>query len=123
MSCAIAASLTLASTAATRPQTTTPGVVYVVKTEVTDTKIVIHEPARFVKHGVINYPRGAAIRYAIVNKGTRPYTLKFWETVSDVMRPHRTGTVFINWQFRGKYRYLLLYRGKPAGPKGLINIY
>ena len=105
-----------------RPQTTTPGVIYIVKTLVTDKKVEIARD-RFTRHGVSRLPRGAQIRYAITNKGTRPYALKVWETTSEVMKPGRHSAVFINWQFRGTYRYVLLYHGKPAGPKGIIVIF
>jgi hypothetical protein len=105
-----------------RPQTTTPGTVYVVKTVITDTKVTIARD-KYTRRGVHRLPRGAEIRYSITNKGTKPYELKIWETISRVMRPGRHEFLYINWQFRGTYRYVLLYHGKPAGPKGTIVIF
>jgi hypothetical protein len=105
-----------------RPQTTTPGVIYVVKTVVTDKKIVIARD-QFTRHGIHRLPRGAQIRYAITNKGTRPYSLKVWETTSDVMKPGGHTAIFVNWLFRGTYRFFLLHRGRPVGPKGIIVIF
>jgi hypothetical protein len=122
--CAGAVSLTAAvvPTAQARPQTTTPGIVYVVKTVITDTKVTIARD-QFTRHGVHRLPRGAQIRYAITNKGTKAYALKMWETVSPVMKPGGHAALFVNWQFRGTYRFVLLYHGKPAGPKGVIVIF
>jgi hypothetical protein len=113
--------------AAAGPETTTPGVIYVIKTTINDKHVVLardrFNTARLTRNGIYRYPRGAQLRFAITNKGTRPYSLKMWETTSPVIRPGRRDAMFINWQFRGKYRYAVLYRGKPAGPKGYIVIF
>ena len=110
-----------------RPQTTTPGVIYVIKTTVTDTRVVLQRDRfntpRLTRRGTYRYPRGAQLRFAITNKGTRPYALKMWETTSPVMKPGGRNAIFVNWQFRGKYRYVVLYHGRPAGPEGVIVIF
>jgi hypothetical protein len=119
-----AVSLTAAvvPTAQARPQTTTPGIVYVVKVVLTDTKILIPRE-KFDRNGVHRLPRGAQIRYSVVNKGTRPYAWRVWGAATPVIKPGRRGLIFVNWQFRGTYRFELLYRGRPAGPKGYIVIF
>jgi hypothetical protein len=104
------------------PETTTPGVVYVVKAVLTNGKVTIARD-KYTRHGVHRLPRGAEIRYSITNKGTKPYALKVWETISPTIRPGHSNTIFVNWQFRGTYSYVLLYRGKPAGPHGKIVIF
>jgi hypothetical protein len=69
-------------------------------------------------------PRGAVIRYAVTNKGTRPYVFKMWETVTSAIKPHGGHDSFlVNWNYRGRYLYETLYRGKPAGPHGFITIF
>jgi len=94
-----------------------------VKTTLTDAKIVMHEPARLVRKGIIRYPRGAIIRYDVTNNGTRAYALKVWDTVTRVMKPGGHDSFLVNWNYRGRYVYRTLFRGKPLGPKGLIEIY
>jgi hypothetical protein len=94
-----------------------------VKVTVTDKKLVVHEPAQFVRNGIIRYPRGAIIRYEATNKGTRAYAFKVWDSVTRVMRPRGNDSVLINWNYRGRFVYRTLFRGKPFGPKGVIEVY
>jgi hypothetical protein len=116
-----AAATALASAA---PKTTTPGVVYVVKVTLTNTSITIPKD-RFSLHTTYpRLPRGAVIRYAVTNKGTRPYAFKMWDTVTTVLKPHGGRDSFlVNWNYRGRYEYETLFRGKPAGPHGFITIF
>ena len=58
-----------------RPQTTKPGVIYVVKTPVDDKGIHIPKD-QFTRNGVTRYPRGAIIRYEFINKGSKPYAVR-----------------------------------------------
>jgi hypothetical protein len=112
---AVASLLPLASaSSAVAPRTTEPGVVYIVRVNFTDKKIS-------VSHG--RYVRGAVIRYHIRNRGTKPYSFRMWHDKTGVIRPRRTDSLFINWNYRGKYRYETLYRGKPTGVKGFITIF
>ena len=126
-SSAAALALPALAAAAAGPQTTTPGVLYVIKTTMDDKRVVLardrFNKTSLAQKGIYRYPRGAQIQFAITNKGSRPYALKMWETTSPVIRPGRREAMFINWQFRGKYRYVVLYHGKPAGPKGYIIIF
>jgi hypothetical protein len=124
VSCASAVWLaaTIVPTGQARPQTTTPGIVYIVKVVVTDTKITIARD-RFTRNGVSRLPRGAQIRYSLTNKGTRPYAWRVWGASTPVMKPGGHESIFVNWQYRGTYRHELLFRGKPAGPKGRIVIF
>jgi hypothetical protein len=102
--------------------TTVPGQVYPSKVLITDTKISIQKDI-FTRNGVSRLPRGAVIRYEITNKGTKPYVLRIWHTTSRVMRPGGHDSFLINWNYRGRYLYLTLLRGRPAGPKGWIVIF
>jgi hypothetical protein len=103
-------------------QTTAPGQVYIVKMTVTDKTIQIAKD-KFSIGDEARYPRGAAIQYKVTNKGTRPYSVKIWASTTGVIRPGRFDTVLVNWNYRGRFLYLSLYRGKPAGPKGYVTIF
>ncbi|MDX6551785.1 MAG: hypothetical protein QOH74_273, partial [Gaiellales bacterium] len=69
------------------------------------------------------YPRGAAIRYKIINSGTRPYSLRIWDVTTPPIRPGHFDSVLVNWNYRGTFRYASLYHGKPLGPHGRIKIF
>jgi hypothetical protein len=102
--------------------TTDPGIIYPVKVVITDTKISI-EKDKFTRNGISRLPRGAQIRYEITNKGTKPYVLQIWRTKTGVIRPRGHDSFLISWNYRGRYVYLTLLRGRPAGPKGWIIIF
>jgi len=67
---AAAAAVVPAATPA-RPLTTTPGVIYTLKTPVDDTGIHMVKD-KFTKNGITRYPRGAQLQYVFINKGTKP---------------------------------------------------
>jgi hypothetical protein len=125
LSCATVLSLSaiLVPTGAARRQTTEPGVVYIVKVVLTDKKISIARDKFTTKTGVTRYPRGAIIRYAITNKGKRPYAWRVWGADTPVMKPGGHESILVNWHYRGTYSYELLFRGKPVGPRGQIIIF
>jgi hypothetical protein len=108
--------------AAGAPATTKPGVLYIAKTIVTDTAIKIPKD-QFRRGTQVRYPRGALIRYDVTNRGTRAYALEIWGSKTTVMRPARRASLLINWNYRGTYVYQLLYKGKPAGPRGTVIIF
>ena len=93
--------------------TTTPGVIYPVKVLITDTKITVAHD---------NYVHGAIILYRIQNRGTKPYTFEMWGARTAVIRPGKKDTMLVSWNYEGKFLYLSLFKGKPAGPKGFIRI-
>jgi hypothetical protein len=112
-----------AETAGAATKTTTPGQVYVVTMTLTNTAIVI-PPDRFSKGlKYPRYPRGAAIQYKVINKGTRPYSEEIWAGKTTVIRPGHSDTILVNWNYRGVYPYKTLYKGKPAGPHGMVTIF
>jgi hypothetical protein len=119
--CLVAFASALASAA---PATTTPGVVYVVKVTLTNSSITIPKDKFSLHSPYPRLPRGAVIRYAITNKGTRAYTFKMWDTVTTVLKPHGGRDSFlVNWNYRGRYAYETLYHGKPAGPHGFVTVF
>ena len=113
----------LAGATRAQPETTKPGVIYVLKVPVDDKGI--HVPKdRFTKNGITRYPRGAEIRYEFTNKGTKPYAVHVWGADSVVMKA-RGGhaTMFVNWQYRGDYHYWRILRGKRIAPVGTVIIF
>lgn len=106
------------------PATTTPGVIYVVKVTITNTAITIPKDKFSLHTKYPRLPRGAQIRYEILNKGTRPVSFKLWGSTTGVMKA-RVGkdAIFINWTYRGKFLYEVLYKGKPTGLKGYVTVF
>jgi hypothetical protein len=104
-------------------RTTVPGVVYVVKLTITDKTVAIPKDKFSKGLPYARYPRGAVIRYKIINKGTRPYSLTLWDVTTPVIRPGHSDTVLVNWNYRGTFTYASLYHGKPLGPHGRIKIF
>jgi hypothetical protein len=114
--------LAVASVASSRPLTTTPGTIYVLKTRVDDTGIHIPKD-KFTKNGITRYPRGAQIRYVFMNEGSKPYSIFMWAAATLPIKPHGKATMFLNWQYRGTYSYYRKLHGKKIGPVGTIIIF
>ncbi len=113
----------VAQTASASSSTAAPGQVYIVKTTLTNTAIIIPPDKFDVGLKYPRYPRGAAIQYKVTNKGTRPYSVQIWAGTTRVISPGHTDTILLNWNYRGNYVYRTLYRGKPAGPHGYVTIF
>lgn len=123
--------LTVAATAAAtlvpaavpaRPLTTTPGVIYVIKTPVDEKGIHIPKD-QFTRKGVTRYPRGALIRYEFLNKGKRPYAVRMWGADTTVMKVGGHATMLVNWQYRGSYTYARIFKGHQISPIGKVVIF
>jgi hypothetical protein len=100
--------------------TTQPGILYIVNVTLTDAKIRLSHKS---DSSLTRMPRGAYIRYAVTNRGTRRYVFKIWETKSAPVRPGGKDSLVINWNFRGRFAYLKLFNGKQVGAKRYITIY
>jgi len=123
LAAALLAALAVPAANAARPETTTPGVIYVLKIPVDDKGIHIPKD-RFTRNGITRYPRGAEIRYEFTNKGTKPYAVFMWAADTVVMKPHGGhATMFVNWQYRDTYHYYRVYRGHKIAPVGTIIIF
>lgn len=117
------AAVTIAPAAfSARPQTTKPGVVYVVKA-VVDNKGVHIPNGRYTKNGISRYPRGVVIRYEFVNKGTKPYEVHMGTATTDVMKRSGHTSVLVNWSYRGKYHYWRVWRSRRLTPIGTVIIF
>jgi hypothetical protein len=107
------ATLGAASFASARPQTTQPNVVYTIPAVLTDKTIKL-------SHTVL--PRGTVIRYTVVNRGSRPYALEIGKAATRAIPPHRRARIRVSWDYRGRFVYRTLYRGRPTGPHGSITV-
>jgi hypothetical protein len=106
-----------------RPLTTTPGVIYVLKTSVDDKGVHIPRD-QFTRNGVSRYPRGAIIRYEFVNRGTKPYAVHMWGAETVVMKAHGgKSAMLVNWQYRGDFHYWRILKGKRLTPVGTVIIF
>jgi hypothetical protein len=106
-----------------RSETTAPGTVYIIPMTLTNKAIVL-PPDKFSRGlKYPRYPRGAAIQYRVINKGTRPYAVKIWNSTTQVIQPGHHDSILLNWNYRGKFPYETLYRGKPLGPRGRVTIF
>jgi hypothetical protein len=122
VSVAFAAAIAVPAAVHARPQTTTPGVIYVIKTTVDDKGIHIPKD-KFTRNGVSRYPRGALIRYEFTNKGTKPYAVRIWASETLVMKPGQKQARLVNWAYRGDYTYARIYKGHQIKPIGTIIIF
>ena len=120
---ALAATLAGIAQAATPARATTrPGVVYTVTATITNTSITLTHKAAG-KLGLHRLPRGAIIRYRVVNHGTRPYVFQIWTVETGTIRPNKMDSLLVNWNYRGRFVYKTIYRGKPFGPNGTVIVY
>jgi hypothetical protein len=119
---ALVAAVAVPAAIPAKPQTTTPGVIYVIKTRVDDTGIHIPKD-KFTRNGVTRYPRGALIRYEFINKGTKPYAVRMWAADTVVIKPGRTDMMLVNWAYRGDYTYARIYKGHQIRPIGKVIIF
>ena len=94
-------------------QTTAPGIVYTVPAVLTDKAIDVTET---------EIPRGAVIRYLIVNRGSRPYAVQVSSVATHPIPPNGRARLEVIWNHRGRFVFRTLYRGKPAGPRRLISV-
>jgi hypothetical protein len=95
-------------------RTTGPGLVYTEPTVMTDRTISLTRT---------RLPRGVIIRYAIVNRGTRPYAVHIWDASTAPIPPNGRVVLPVNWRDRGRYVYRIFYHGEPAGPRRYITVY
>jgi hypothetical protein len=120
---ALAAGVPAATQAQARPLTTTPGVIYVLKTPVDDKGVHIPKD-QFTRNGVSRYPRGAIIRYEFINKSAKRYAVHMWGADSVVMKAHGgKASMLVNWQYRGEYHYWRILKGKRLTPVGTVIIF
>jgi hypothetical protein len=118
------ASLTLATAAQARPQTTAPTVFYDIKVTLTNSRILLD------KHSA---PRGTYARFIIRNLDTRPHNFTLGKArrgtgaqsgFSRTLKPHEKQILLLFLDYRGSIPYsagLPSDRSKP-GMKGVFTI-
>ncbi len=94
--------------------TTAPTLVYTVPVLLTDKKIELTET---------RLPRGAMLRYQVVNDGSRKYAFQIRNATTRPIPLHGRALIRVNWDHRGHFVYRTIYRGNPAGPLGSINVF
>jgi len=112
----------LAAHASAAPQTTAPGQIYIIKVTLSNSAIVIARDRYSVGKNP-QYPRGGTVQYAVRNKGTRTYVFKVAGHMTQPIPAGHSTFIQIHWNYRGQYLYELLYKGKPAGPKGYVTVF
>lgn len=100
--------------AAARPAsaTTVPGRLYITDLVITDTTIKAHI-RRDTWSATIHYPRGVEVRYQVLNRGTRSYSLNILGSVTGRLRPGRRTSILVYWGRRGSF----VFRASPRGAR------
>jgi hypothetical protein len=94
--------------------TTLPGIVYTIPAVLTDKEIELTHT---------HVPRGVTIRYTILNRGSRPYSFQIWKAQAGSIPPNGRARLRVNWDYRGRFLFRTLYRGKPNGPRGSVTVF
>ena len=108
---AVAAGVPVASA---NRQTTRPNILYTIPAVLSDTAIKLTHT---------RLPRGTMIRYAIINQGSRTYAFQIGKRQSPPIPPKGRAVIRVNWDYRGRFTYRTLYRGRSAGPHGTITVF
>jgi len=109
----VAAALAAATVGLQSAQATTvPGRLYISSLMITDTTIKVHI-RRHLWSATIRYPRGAEVRYLVVNRGTRAYSLDILGSRTGVLRPGNRTSILVYWGRRGSF----VFRASPRGAR------
>jgi hypothetical protein len=92
--------------------TTVPGRLYISSLRITDNAIEVHI-RRHAWAETIHYPRGAEVRYEVVNRGTRAYSLNILGSVTGRLRPGKRTSILVYWGRRGDFDF----RASPRGAR------
>ena len=65
----------------------------------------------------------AVIRYAITNTTKKVLVFQMWSQKTLAIKPGKKDSVLINWNYRGKFHYRMLYHGKTVGSVGTVTIF
>lgn len=92
--------------------TTVPGRLYISSLRITDDAIEVHIRRR-TWAATIHYRRGAEVRYEVVNRGTRAYSLDILGSSTGTLRPGNRTSILVYWGRRGSF----LFRASPRGAR------
>jgi hypothetical protein len=92
--------------------TTVPGRLYITDLVITDTTIKAHI-RRDTWAATIRYPRGVEVRYEVLNRGTRTYSLNILGSVTGRLKPGKRTSILVYWGRRGRF----VFRAAPLGAR------
>jgi len=90
--------------------TTVPGRLYITDLVITDSTIKAHI-RRDTWAATIHYPRGVEVRYEVLNRGTRAYSLNILGSATGRLRPGKRASILVYWGRRGRF----VFRASPRG--------
>jgi hypothetical protein len=109
---ALSAAATVLGAVVSARATTVPGKVYVSPLVIYDKAVKVR-----IRHNTwrdtIRYLRGAEVRYEVVNRGTRAYSLDILGSVTGRIEPGRHATILVYWGRRGSF----VFRAAPRGAR------
>jgi hypothetical protein len=89
-----------------------PGRLYISSLVITDKAVKVHI-RRNLWSSTIRYRRGVEVRYQIVNKGTRAYSLDILGSVTGRLHPENRTSILVYWGTRGTF----VFRASPHGAR------
>ncbi len=92
--------------------TTVPGRLYITDLVIRDSTIKAHI-RRGTWASTLHYPRGAEVRYQVLNRGTRAYSLNILGSVTGLLTPGKRASVLVYWGRRGSF----VFRASPRGAR------
>jgi hypothetical protein len=98
--------------------TTQPGVLYTSTLIISDARIVVADNKFATRTGYARYPRGSMIRYTVVNRGSRAFSLDILGSATGAVQPGRRKLILVNWDRRGSF----VFRAAPRGPRLRVRV-
>lgn len=97
--------------------TTQPGKLYVSPLVIRDDAIKVRV-RRSKWANELRYVRGAEVRYEVVNRGTRRFSLNILGSVTGVLAPGRRTSILVAWTHRGRF----VFRASPNGARLRVTV-
>ena len=97
--------------------TTQPGKLYVSPLVIRDDAIKVRV-RRLTWADDLRYLRGAEVRYEVVNRGTRRFSLNILGSITGVLAPGRRTSILVAWTHRGKF----VFRASPKGARLRVTV-
>jgi hypothetical protein len=92
--------------------TTVPGRLYISDLVITDNAVKVHI-RRHTWADTIHYLRGAEVRYEVLNRGTRAYSLNILGSTTGRLSPGKRTSILVYWGRRGSFAF----RASPRGAR------
>jgi hypothetical protein len=97
--------------------TTQPGTLYVSPLVIRDDAIKVRiRPVTWADK--LRYVRGAEVRYEIVNRGTRRFSLNILGSTTGVLAPGRRTSILVAWTHRGRF----VFHASPNGARLRVTV-